>query len=142
MKFVSYFLSNYDGPRINVFTLKILFSCTTALNHYRRRLQKKRKYGKYWVTRIWKVIKIVIRSKFFPVSDWLKPTSFPGSLNLPLGRAKRDPDWVELGLVTCHFDNSKHQGRVLSNQGICRVELCRNQREANSIALRPTFDRH
>ena len=90
LKFVSYFLSNYDGPRTNVFTIKILFLCTTALSHYRRRLQK-RKYVKYWVTRIWKVINIVIHSKFFPVSDWLKPTSFPGSLILPPGASEERP---------------------------------------------------
>ena len=39
-------------------------------------------------------------------------------------------------LVTCHFDNRKHQGGVLCNQAIGRVELCRIQ------SLQSIADRH
>ena len=49
------------------------------------------------------------------------PTSFPGSLIL-LPRASEERPW--LGLVTCYFDNWEHQGGVLCNQAVCRIELC------------------
>ena len=51
-----------------------------------------------------------------------KPTSFPGSLILP-PRASEERPWF--GLVTCYCDNWEHQGGVLCNQAVCRVELCR-----------------
>ena len=49
-------------------------------------------------------------------------TSFPGSLILPQNGVREEIPW--LGLVTCHFDNWHHQGRVLGNQAICWVEPC------------------
>ena len=57
------------------------------------------------------------------IVNWFaEPTSFPGSLILPPGVSEERP-W--LGLVACYFDNWEHQGGVLCNQAVCRVELCR-----------------
>ena len=53
----------------------------------------------------------------------LYPTSFPGSLIQPPSGASEERPWS--GLVTCYFDNWEHQGGVLCNQAVCRVELCR-----------------
>ena len=52
-------------------------------------------------------------------------TSFPGSLILPPFEASEERPWHTL--VTCLFDNWKHQGGVLCNQAICRVERFRIQ---------------
>ena len=59
------------------------------------------------------------------------PTSFPGSLILPPGASEERP-W--LGLVTCYFDNWEHQGGVLCNQAVCRVEFCRAAAPRGEIA--------
>ena len=53
---------------------------------------------------------------------WKIATSFPGSLILPPKASEKRP-W--LGLVTCYFHNWEHQGGVLCNQAVCRIELCR-----------------
>ena len=54
-------------------------------------------------------------------------SSYPNSI--PWASEKR----LWLGLVTCYCDNWEHQGGVLCNQAICRIELCWIQ----SIMLRP-----
>ena len=50
-------------------------------------------------------------------------TSFSGSLTLPPPGASEERPW--LGLVTCYCGNCKHQGGVLCNQAVCRIESCR-----------------
>ena len=52
----------------------------------------------------------------------MQATSFPGSLILPPWASEERP-WF--GLVTCYCGNFEHQGGVLCNQAVCRVELCR-----------------
>ena len=57
--------------------------------------------------------------------DYLKldATSFPGFLTLPPPGASEERPWF--GLVAYYYDNWEHQGGVLCNQAVCRVELCR-----------------
>ena len=68
----------------------------------------------------------------FKKSSEINTTSFPGSLILP-PRASEERPW--LSLVTCYFDNWQHQGGVLCNQAVCRVELCRAATAPAIVAL-------
>ena len=65
-----------------------------------------------------------------------RATSFPESLTLPPEASEERP-W--LGLVMCYFDNWEHQGGILFNQAVCRVELCRAATAPAIVAFRPKF---
>jgi len=53
------------------------------------------------------------------LSIWL-PTEISGIFSIMHGK---HPLWLDP--ITCYCDNWEHQGGVLSDQAICRVELCR-----------------
>ena len=64
---------------------------------------------------------LLIKERLFLFDEFVLRKSQPRSQDLssycPLRQARR---WF--GLVTCYFDNCKHQGGVLCNQAVCRVK--------------------